>query len=254
MSIIIDEQNEGVRLDRFLKKNCKDDTLSDIFKAIRTGLVRVNNRKQKENYRLLLGDSIDIRGLNFNENIKISKEVDKNLIVFENDDYIIINKPKGVAVHKGTDTKEGLAEKYNINFANRLDKKTSGLLIACKNQKSLRYFTELIRNNKVVKKYKAVCKNNNNYKVGDIFFVDKAIDEKNSLTEFKVEKIDNNNIIFDIKLHTGRKHQIRKHLQSIGLSIIGDDKYGSYKKEDKLMLHCYYLAFDDKVYEIKKEL
>ena len=125
MKIIIDKENENVRLDRFLKKKrCKNNKLSEIFKAIRQGDVRVNNKKVKQDYRLNLNDEVSVNNL-FYEEIK-EKKLNReyaNLIFFEDDKYLIINKPKGLAMHKGTGTKKGLAEIFNINFANRLDKK-----------------------------------------------------------------------------------------------------------------------------------
>lgn len=259
----IDKDNVDVRLDRFLKKSCKNNGLSEIFSAIRKGKVRINGKKSKENYRLKLNDEIEIQDLDFKmkENKKIDYEY-KNLIFYENDDILIINKPKGIAMHKGTDTKKGLAEMFNINFANRLDKKTSGLVIACKNPTSLRHITKLIRENKIIKKYKAISIDNGKYNIGDEFIIENKLLEINkkvivsekgkiSKTKFKVIDIKNGKIYFDIELFTGRKHQIRVQLSNIGLAIIGDDKYSNkYKKADDLELECYYLEFDNNKYEI----
>ncbi|WP_067142120.1 pseudouridine synthase [Oceanivirga salmonicida] len=264
MKYKVDKDNVEVRLDRFLKKSCKNNGLSEIFSAIRKGEIRINGKKSKENYRLKLNDEIEIQDLDFKikENKKINYEY-KNLIFYENDDILIINKPKGMAMHKGTDTKKGIAEMFNMDFANRLDKKTSGLVIGCKNPVSLRHITKLIRENMIIKKYKAICLDNGKYNIGDEFIIENKLLEtdekvivskngKESKTKFKVIDKKDKKIYFDIELFTGRKHQIRVHLSSIGLPIIGDDKYSSkYKKADKLELECYYLEFDNKKYEIK---
>lgn len=261
--MVIDKENENVRLDRFLKNNCKENTLAEIFKAIRKGNIKVNGKKQKENYRLQLGDVLEIQNLNFVEYKKEAKVENKDLIFYEDKNYIIINKPSGISMHKGTKNDVGLAEMFNIDFANRIDKKTSGLVIGCKNKKSLRHVTELIRENKVIKKYIAETKNNGKYRLGDEFTIKnnlKITDNKvlisndglYSESHFKVVDLNEKSIVFEVELITGRKHQIRVQLANIGLPIIGDDKYGNYRKEDKLHLICCYIKFDDLECIIKK--
>lgn len=172
------------------------------------------------------------------------------MIFYEDDDYLIINKPKDIAVHKGTNNKKGLAELFNIDFANRIDKKTKGLVIGCKNKKTLRLVTQLIRDNEVTKKYEAICINNGKYKIGDNFRIENIIDGKKSISDYYVKDIVNNKIVFIVSLVTGRKHQIRIQLSEIGMPIIGDDKYGKYNKNDELMLKCIYISFLDKEFEI----
>ena len=177
MEYIVDAEYENSRIDRLLKKICKDETLSNIFRALKKGDVRVNGSKIKENYRLALGDVVTIKYLKFQEDVltgalKESKKVYddeydnyyyKSLIIFENEDFFIVNKPPQIPMHKGTGHKFGLSEIYkqiynnsNVNFANRLDNDTSGLVIGCKNLKFLRYMTEKIRNNEIKKKYVAI--------------------------------------------------------------------------------------------------
>lgn len=251
MKIIIDKENENVRLDRFLKKRCKNNKLSEIFKAIRQGDIRVNNKKVKQDYRLNLNDEVSVNNL-FYEEIK-EKKLNReyaNLIFFEDDKYLIINKPKGLAMHKGTGTKKGLAEIFNINFANRLDKKTSGLVIACKNQVSLRHITNLIREHKVKKIYEAICLNNNKYKLNEEFELKTEINGQKAISKYKVIHLTEKNITFRVELITGRKHQIRIQLANLGLAIVGDDKYGTYPKEAKLQLECKKIEFDEYKFEI----
>lgn len=251
MKITIDKENENVRLDRFLKKRCKNNKLSEIFKAIRQGDVRVNNKKVKQDFRLNLNDEVSVNNL-FYEEIK-EKKLNReyaNLIFFEDDKYLIINKPKGLAMHKGTGTKKGLAEIFNINFANRLDKKTSGLVIACKNQVSLRHITNLIREHKVKKIYEAICLNNNKYKLNEEFELKTEINGQEAISRYKVIHLTEKNITFRVELITGRKHQIRIQLANLGLAIVGDDKYGTYPKEAKLQLECKKIEFDEYKFEI----
>lgn len=251
MKITIDKENENVRLDRFLKKRCKNNKLSEIFKAIRQGDVRVNNKKVKQDYRLNLNDEVSVNNLFYEEvkEKKLNREY-ANLIFFEDDKYLIINKPKGLAMHKGTGTKKGLAEIFNINFANRLDKKTSGLVIACKNQASLRHITNLIREHKVKKIYEAICLNNNKYKLNEEFELKTEINGQEAISRYKVIHLTEKNITFRVELITGRKHQIRIQLANLGLAIVGDDKYGTYPKEAKLQLECKKIEFDEYKFEI----
>ena len=203
--IIVNSEMEGMRLDRYLRKNFKEEPLSRIFGAIRSGDVKINGKKSKENYRLLLNDKITIRNLSAGNtekiagiensgkvrNLKISEnelQKYKNMIIFENDDFFIVNKSAKVPMHKGTGHKYGLAEIFkkiykneNINFANRLDFETSGLVIGCKTLKFLRYISQKIRDNEVHKKYFAIVHNIN-------ITEHSKFKEKNlNLKDFKIE-------------------------------------------------------------------
>ena len=181
--IIVNSEMEGMRLDRYLRKNFKEEPLSRIFGAIRSGDIKINGKKSKENYRLLLNDKIIIRNLSSGNIEKKEKSVNiakaknlkilesdlekyKKMVIFENEDFFIVNKAEKIPMHKGTGHKYGLAEvfkkiykKENINFANRLDFETSGLVIGCKTLKFLRYISQKIRDNEVHKKYFAIVHN-----------------------------------------------------------------------------------------------
>ena len=164
--VIVNSEMEGMRLDRYLRKNFKEEPLSRIFGAIRSGDIKINGKKSKENYRLLLNDKIIIRNLSSGNIEKTEKSVNtakeknlkilesdlekyKKMVIFENDDFFIVNKKENIPMHKGTGHKCGLAEVFkaiykseNINFANRLDFETSGLVIGCKTLKFLRYISQ----------------------------------------------------------------------------------------------------------------
>lgn len=278
MEIICDENIEGMRLDRFLRKKFKNENLSKIFESIRTGKVKVNNKKQKENYRLKLEDVIEINLLkeetvevkknkSFSK-INIDKEKYEDMIFYEDDNYLLINKPSGITVHKGTSNDYGLAEVFkqimkndNINFANRIDKDTKGLVLGAKNPKTLRDLTEKIRNNELVKKYIVVVHGNIEKKRFEIenfletqenrVIISDGEKGKYSKTIFKkIKNLGNDYTILEAELITGRKHQIRVHLASMGTPILGDRKYGIRDKCKELMLIAYYLKFDDHVFEI----
>ena len=287
---IVDSEAEGMRLDRYLKKKFKNEPLSKIFQALRKGDVKVEGKKVKENYRLSLNEKISVKYLkaenssdenrNYRKN-KIEKKIldkYKKSVIFENEDFFIVNKEGNIPMHKGTGHKYGLSEIFkeidnseNINFANRLDYETSGLVIGCKTLKFLRYISEKIRNNEVQKRYIAVVHGiiekekftiENYLTVGEngVSVTENKIEGKKSITEFrcierKISKSNKNigQTILDINLVTGRKHQIRAQISNYGYPIIGDRKYGINDKNDSLHLCCYYIAFDKYKYEIEKK-
>ena len=287
---IVDSEAEGMRIDRYLKKKFKNEPLSKIFQALRKGDVKVEGKKVKENYRLSLNEKISVKYLkaenfsNENKNYrknKIEKKIldkYKKSVIFENKDFFIVNKEGNIPMHKGTGHKYGLSEIFkeiynseNINFANRLDYETSGLVIGCKTLKFLRYISEKIRNNEVQKRYIAVVHGiiekekftiENYLAVGKngVSVTENKIQGKKSVTEFRCierkKSKNNKNIgqtILDINLVTGRKHQIRAQISNYGYPIIGDRKYGINDKNDSLHLCCYYIAFDKYKYEIEKK-
>ena len=287
---IVDSEAEGMRIDRYLKKKFKNEPLSKIFQTLRKGDVKVEGKKVKENYRLSLNEKISVKYLkaenssdenrNYRKN-KIEKKIldkYKKSVIFENEDFFIVNKEGNIPMHKGTGHKYGLSEIFkeiynseNINFANRLDYETSGLVIGCKTLKFLRYISEKIRNNEVQKRYIAVVHGiiekekftiENYLAVGEngVSITENKIQGKKSITEFRCierkKSKNNKNIgqtILDINLVTGRKHQIRAQISNYGYPIIGDRKYGINDKNDSLHLYCYYIAFDKYKYEIEKK-
>ena len=166
---IIDEEYESVRVDRFLRKHLKNINLSEIYKMLRKGKIKVNNKKISQDYRLVLGDIVFIfLPENFKENqkevfIELSqerKEKLKEMITFENENLFVINKSLGDVVHKGSGHDISLLEEFrsyylnnNVNFVNRIDKLTSGLVIGAKNIKTAREVAKEIQAGNIIKKY-----------------------------------------------------------------------------------------------------
>ncbi|ACZ01395.1 pseudouridine synthase [Streptobacillus moniliformis] len=269
---LVDKDHVNIRLDKFMRKYSKEESLSIIFSLIRKGFVKVNGKKSKENYRLLLNDEIffpDAAKIVMDKKIEkeiIDIDLFKNMIVFEDEDVFIINKPNNMPMHKGDKHKFGLSETAkayynnpNVNFANRLDLETEGLVIGCKNLQILRKVNEEIRNKKIIKRYIAKVEQKK-LQLDEEFFSDKKIkifedrvrvskDGLEAKTYFKVIEVKDFKVLLDIELITGRKHQIRVHLSDIGHPIIGDSKYGNYQKKDRMYLKCYYIKFLN--YEVK---
>ena len=203
--IIVNSEMEGMRLDRYLRKSFKNEPLSRIFGAIRSGDVKINGKKSKENYRMLLDDKITVKNLsmgNIKKNEKIENKIKKlqisqndlekykKMFIFENEDFFIVNKAEKIPMHKGTGHKYGLSEVFkkiykseNINFANRIDFETSGLVIGCKTLKFLRYISEKIRENEVHKKYFAIVHNRKFKKKNE--FLENNFEENKK--DFKIE-------------------------------------------------------------------
>lgn len=280
MKYIIEKDDEGVRLDRYLRKKLKSTPLTEIFKAMRIGKIKVNNKKKKENYRLVEGDKVFI-GLEVDEEeikeeafirlSQIEKEELKKGIVFENDDLIIFNKKKDVVMHKGSGYEYGISEMFksyfkdnNFNFVNRIDRKTSGLVIGAKNKISTRILTEEIRENNIKKKYYVLVHGIiekekfiiDNYlkKVEDSVVVTSKDDSegKEAITIFRTLKYGKNITLLEAELITGRTHQLRVQLSDMGYPIIGDTRYGKKDNERSLYLNSFYCEIPK--YDIKVEL
>ncbi|NYV27252.1 RluA family pseudouridine synthase [Streptobacillus felis] len=271
---IVDNEHANMRLDKFIRKYSKEESLSVIFSLIRKGFIKVNGRKSKENYRLILNDEInfpDEAKINMGKKVKdenMKTYLLKNNIVFEDENIFIVNKPNNIPMHKGDKHKYGLSEmakiyynSNNVNFANRLDLETEGLVIGCKNLQILRKINDEIKNKNIIKRYIAVVKQKE-LKLNDEFMSNKFIkvlenkvivsnEGQFAKTFFKVIDIFDGKALLDIDLITGRKHQIRVHLSDLGYPIIGDRKYGKNNVNSRMYLKCYYIKFLD--YEIKIE-
>lgn len=294
MEFKIDENYADVRVDRFLRKMLADIPLTEIFKGIRTGNIKVNGKKTKENSRLQLGDTIKIfrlAGINYdtkksetasdkNSTSKVedfiklsSKERDeiKNSIVYEDDSLIIINKKHNLVMHVGSGHEYGLLEMMksylenrDFSFANRIDKATSGMVIGAKTLPAARIMAEEIRENRVDKRYyilvEGVIQKNNFTKTSYLKKIEDRVIEldkfepgaKESTSHFKVLSRGKNMTLLEGKLDSGRTHQLRVQLSSMGHPIIGDHRYGSKRGSRRMMLHSYYL--DIPKYGIHMEL
>jgi len=270
-SFIVDYEFNEMRLDRWIRNNLGKIPQGLIEKNLRNGIIKVNKRKVKSSYKIKTNDQINIFNFEFKEKIinkKIkfnpTKEIIKeneNLIIDDNEDFIVLNKSAGISVQGGTKSKKNLVDIFAKSkiFQNtkpfsvhRLDKDTSGVFIIAKHRESAQLLTSLFRLRKVHKTYLAICHGeiNKNSGVWDEDLIrfenNKPIKEK-AKTIYKV--LDKNSIcsLIEMKPITGRKHQLRKQLYAIGNPVYGDQKYKlnySEKAINKnLMLHSYQIKF-----------
>lgn len=277
MEYIIDKEYEDVRLDRFLRKKYEDISLTEIFKGIRTGKVKVNGKKSKENYRLQLEDIVKVffNGGETKEEKPVSienKEIEKikKSIVYEDEKVLIFNKKNNMVMHKGSGYEYGISEMIksylkneNFNFVNRIDKATSGLIIGAKSLVIARELAEDIRNRDIEKKYYILVNGRVREKEFKIKSWLKKVEDKvieveefqegakESTSSFRVVEYGKNCTLLEGTLGSGRTHQLRVQLANRGNYIIGDNKYG--KGREKMMyLFSHYVKI--KRYDIKINL
>jgi len=239
--LVINNDNSGRRLDNYLISTYSSVPKSKIYNIIRKGEVRVNSSRVKPNYKIKTDDIIRIPP-NLNIDQQLTKIIGIDLInkhaeniLFENDNYIVINKKGGIAVHGGTKNIIGLIdiirEKYgkNIDLCHRIDKNTTGCLVFGKNKKAVKFFNNLLIDNNVKKTYQAVLKGKlkRNIIINKPIYKNIATKSKNSISKFKIIEHLNNATLAEVQIYTGRSHQIRIHAASINHPIIFDNKYGN---------------------------
>ena len=270
-SLIVDTTCNKMRLDRYLRNKLGNIPQSLIEKNLRSGKIKLNKKKTKSSIKVNTNDRIDLYNFNFQEKI-IQKKIkfnptnqiikaNEDLIIDDNENFIVLNKNSGISVQGGTKSKKNLIDIFSKSeiFKNtkpysvhRLDKDTSGVFIMAKNRETAQLLTSLFRLRKVHKTYLAVCHGEIEEDSGewndDLVRYDngKKIIEK-AKTIFKVIDKNSNSSLVEMKPITGRKHQLRKQLFNIGHSIYGDKKYNSslFTKgiNKDLMLHSYQIRF-----------
>ena len=270
-SFIVDYTFNEMRLDRWIRSNFGKLPQGLIEKNIRSGKIKVNKKKAKSSYKVKSNDKIDIFNLVFKENIfhkkkkfspskNILKENEK-LIIDNNNDFVVLNKNSGIPVQGGTKSKKNLIDIFSKSeiFKNskpfsvhRLDKDTSGVFLLAKNRETAQLLTSLFRLRKVHKTYIAICygeiiQNSGEWNDELIRYEGKKIIKEKAKTIFKILDKNSSFSLVEMKPITGRKHQLRKQLYSIGHPIYGDHKYNLNFKEKitnkNLMLHSYQIKF-----------
>ncbi|MBO4941651.1 MAG: RluA family pseudouridine synthase [Clostridia bacterium] len=276
--IVAGPNDAGQRLDKFLAKLLKTASMGMIYKWLRKKRVKVNGKKQEISYVLNVGDVLELYvNDEFFENEKKEQafEFEEGIlcIAYEDENILVADKPSGVAVHgeKGCllDSitaylvKKGeFSPEKEHTFApalcNRIDKNTSGLVIAAKNAKALRIINEKIRDREINKYYLLRAENPErleksgkiagytvkNEKERKVYFFKKEM-PNSKYCETLFRKLDDDGV-FEVQLLTGRTHQIRASFASKGCPLIGDVKYGAKKngRKDFQQLRAYKIEFD----------
>ena len=226
--------------------------------------ILINNSKTEANYQVKLNDELKILNYHdklyknkiiFKKNIKISKEIlveFKKSIIFENNDFIVLNKWSQIATQGGSKIKTSIDHIIkNINeqfrLVHRLDKETSGLLLIAKNLNYAKRLSFLFKQKQITKFYVALCEGNpkNNVSEVKLKIKNKKLKIEETLTNYKV--LNKNNKISSILFNpqTGKTHQLRIVSKKLGCPIVGDNKYNVYSKyaKENLMLHAFALRF-----------
>ena len=268
--ITVDLNN--MRLDAFIAQ--KNDKLSRtmIQKLIESGNILVNGENKKISYKVQVGDIIDLNLPEAKETGIEAQEIPIE-VVYEDSDIIVVNKPKGMVVHPANGNPDGtlvnavmalckgslsgIGGEIRPGIVHRLDKDTSGLLIVAKNDLAHINMSKQIKDREVKKIYIALVKGNIgeneatiNMPIGRSTKDRKKMavrkDGKEAITHFKVLKRYEKYTLLEIKIDTGRTHQIRVHMAEIGHPVVGDMVYSSGKNEfgvEGQMLHAKSLDF-----------
>ena len=261
MKIEIGTNETGQRVDKFLRKWLKDVPLSAIYRRIRKGDIKVNGKKAKEKYMLCEGDLIETRDIISDRKKEKFNRIENHLkITYEDENMLLLEKWPGVLVHSNEKGGESSLVDYVLSYlydkgdykpeteitftpapCNRLDRNTSGIVIFGKNFQSLKEINELIRERNIEKYYMALVKDRINDGLYEAY-ISKDEDENISKV-YNIEGEDTKKIamevrniqscgafsLVELKLLTGRSHQLRAHLKYLGNPIIGDTKYGDKK-------------------------
>ena len=268
---IVDSTCNNMRVDRWLRNKIGKIPQGLIEKTLRLGKIKINKKKVKSSFKIKTNDKVEIFNFNFKERINQKKikfnpsnqviKSNENLIIDNNDDFIVLNKSAGISVQGGTKSKKNLIDIFSRSkifegikpySVHRLDKETSGVFIIAKNRETAQLLTSLFRLRKVHKTYLAICSGELEKNTGewndDLIRYDngKKIIEK-AITTFRIIDKNSNATLVEMKPITGRKHQLRKQLFNIGHSIFGDKKYKSLSSSKgtnkNLMLHSHQIRF-----------
>lgn len=270
--------DDGRRLDKVLRKYLDASSLSSLYKSLRSGLIKVNGKKQDASYRLSSGDDIQIASfLTAAHNEKTERnELDKNLILFRNEHFLILNKPYDVATQDGgsgpsvskmvRDEWQSSSHPDSLSFTpaplHRLDKKTTGVLVCSQSLAGSRYFSETIQKHDAKKIYLAIVEGqlasaehwvdylSDAVQTNSSFYTVSVTDEKSGKrAETDIQPLAYGTwrgqtvTLAQVEIVTGRHHQIRCQSSHHGYPLLGDSAYGAAYGEKALFLHCFQMAF-----------
>lgn len=259
--IIVENEEKNQRIDAYLAKKYEDMSRVAVKRLIDEEKILVNNKKTKASYKVQENDEITIEKEKPKE-IELKAQNIPLEILYEDNDIIVVNKPKGMVVHPangnpdGTlvnavmaichDSLSGIGGEIRPGIVHRLDKDTSGVIVVAKNDKAHINLSEQIKNHEVEKTYLALVKGfvkeneatinmpigrstSNRKKMAVIKSGKQAITHFKVIKRYKTHKQDY--ALLEVKIETGRTHQIRVHLSQIGYPIVGDSTYSNGKNE-----------------------
>ncbi|SEF68284.1 ribosomal large subunit pseudouridine synthase D [Caloramator fervidus] len=270
-TFVVEDINVGKRIDVYLSEIIEDMSRSRIQKLIEEEKIKVNGNVTKSNYKIKANDEITVE-IPDPVKLEIVAEDIEIEILYEDDDIVVVNKPQGMVVHPAAGNYTGtlvnaLLKKCktlsSINgvirpgIVHRIDKDTSGVLVVAKNDYAHQHLAEQIKEHTVKRIYIALTEGVIKQDMGTI---DKPIGRhpvhrkkmaivengKRAVTHFKVLERFKENTLVEARLETGRTHQIRVHMASIGHPLVGDPVYGYKKQKFKLngqALHAKVLGF-----------
>ena len=251
----------GERIDKYLSEQLEDMTRSHIQKLIKENMVRVNGMAVKSNFKLSASDQIEVEIPELKEPDILPENIPLD-ILYEDQDILVVNKPKGMVVHPapghytGTlvnaimyhckDNLSGINGVMRPGIVHRIDMDTTGSLLICKNDRAHQALAEQLKEHSITRKYHAIVHGRLKEDVGTI---DKPIGRhpidrkkmsvyctngREAITHYRVLKRFQQFTYIECQLETGRTHQIRVHMSSIGHPILGDQVYGPAKCPYKL--------------------
>lgn len=266
--VIVENEEKNQRIDAYLAKKYEDMSRVAVKRLIDEEKILVNNKKTKASYKVQENDEITIEEETPKE-IELKAQNIPLEILYEDNDIIVVNKPKGMVVHPangnpdGTlvnavmaichDSLSGIGGEIRPGIVHRLDKDTSGVIVVAKNDKAHINLSEQIKNHEVEKTYLALVKGfvkeneatinmpigrstSNRKKMAVTKSGKQAITHFKVIKRYKTHKQDY--ALLEVKIETGRTHQIRVHLSQIGYPIVGDSTYSNGKNEWGIKGQC----------------
>ena len=266
--------DEGLRLDRFLSEELEDHSRSFLQKLIKEGLVTVDGKPVKANYRLSAGQQVSVQ-VREPEEMNIEPQEMPLDILYEDGDVCIVNKPKGMVVHPAAghyrdtlvngimyhcqDSLSGINGSLRPGIVHRIDKDTTGALIICKNDKAHSCIAEQLKEHSITRRYRAIIIGNLSEDEGTVDVPigrhptqrkKMAVNRNNgkrAVTHYRVLARFRGYTYIECRLETGRTHQIRVHMASIGHPLLGDTVYGpakqAYPSLEGQTLHAMVIGF-----------
>lgn len=267
---IISREDSGIRIDSYLN-NILDMSRSKVQKLLKDGYIQVNNNSIKSSYVLKENDVVTVDEFPEEEMSVEPEKMDLD-IVYEDDDVIVINKPNGMVVHPAAGNYSGtlvnglmyysknlstINGEFRPGIVHRIDAYTTGLLVVAKNDKAHEFLARQLEEKKTHRKYWAIVwgviqndtgtidapigRDLNNRKKMAVT----SINSKEAITHFRVLERFKNATLIELKLETGRTHQIRVHMDYIGYPVVNDPVYGNRKLIDDTgqCLHAKELGF-----------